>query len=31
MPIVMHKCNGSEWVVIQPFDDWIELFKEAID
>lgn len=27
MPIVMHKANGTEWVVIQPFDDWVELYK----
>lgn len=30
MPIVMHKCDRSEWVVVQPFDDWIELYKEWI-
>ena len=29
MPVVMHRRNRCEWVVIQPLDDWIELYKEA--
>lgn len=28
MPVVMHRRNDCEWVVIQPLDDWIELYKE---
>ncbi len=27
-PIVCHRKNHSEWVVIQPLDDWIELYRE---
>lgn len=26
MPVVMHRKNNCEWVVIQPLDDWIALF-----
>lgn len=26
MPVVMHRRNNCEWVVIQPLDDWIALF-----
>lgn len=26
MPIVIHRKNNCEWVVIQPFEDWIALF-----
>lgn len=29
MPVVMHRRNDCEWVVIQPLADWIELYKEA--
>ena len=28
MPVVMHRRNNSEWVVIQPLSDWIELYRE---
>lgn len=28
MPVVMHRKNHCEWVVIQPLEDWIELYKE---
>ena len=28
-PVVMHRKNNSEWVVIQPLDDWIEMYKET--
>ena len=27
MPIVLHRKNNSEWVVIQPLSDWINLFR----
>ena len=27
-PVVMHRKNHCEWVVIQPLEDWIELYKE---
>ena len=27
MPIVVHRKNDCEWVVIQPLSDWIELFR----
>ena len=30
MPVVMHRRNNCEWVVIQPLDDWIELYKEWV-
>ena len=26
MPVVMHRKNNCEWVVIQPLDDWMALF-----
>lgn len=29
MPVVMHRRNDCEWVVIQPLEYWIELYKEA--
>lgn len=29
MPVVMHRKNHCEWVVIQPLSDWIELYKEG--
>ena len=28
MPVVIHRKNNAEWVVIQPLSDWIELYKE---
>ena len=28
MPIVIHRKNNCEWVVIQPLEDWIELYRE---
>ena len=31
MPVVMHRKNHCEWVVIQPLVDWIELYKEGIN
>ena len=27
MPIVVHRKNNAEWVVIQPLKDWINLFR----
>lgn len=27
MPVVMHRRNNCEWVVIQPLEDWIKLYK----
>ena len=31
MPVVMHRKNNCEWVVIQPLADWIELYKVRED
>lgn len=28
LPTVMHKKNGTEWLVTMPLDDWIELYRE---
>ena len=28
LPIVIHRKNNCEWVVIQPLEDWIELYRE---
>ena len=28
MPVVMHRKNNCEWVVIQPLGDWINLYRE---
>ena len=30
MPVVMYRKNNCEWVVIQPLEDWIELYKEGM-
>lgn len=27
-PVVMHRRNNCEWVVIQPLETWIEMYKE---
>ena len=27
-PVVMHRKNHCEWVVIQPLKDWIERYRE---
>ncbi len=27
MPIVIHRRNECEWVVVQPLKDWIELYR----
>ena len=29
MPVVMHRKNNCEWVVVQPLDDWIKLYNES--
>lgn len=29
MPVVMHRRNNCEWVVIQPLSDWIQLYRES--
>lgn len=29
MPVVMHRKNNCEWVVIQPLKDWIEMYRES--
>ena len=28
MPIVVHRKNNCDWVVIQPLLDWIELYRK---
>ena len=28
MPLIMHRKNNCEWVVVQPLEDWIELYRE---
>jgi Holliday junction resolvase len=30
MPIVVHRKNNCEWVVVQPLEDWIALYKERM-
>ncbi|QIB68248.1 hypothetical protein Ami103574_02490 [Aminipila butyrica] len=30
MPIVAHRKNNCEWVIIQPLEDWIEMYKEGV-
>lgn len=29
MPVVMHRKNNSEWLVIQPLSDWIAIYREV--
>lgn len=29
MPVVFHRKNRKQWVVIQPLDDWIDLYENA--
>lgn len=29
MPVVIHRRNNCEWVVIQPLNDWINLYKNG--
>lgn len=28
MPVVFHRKNNCEWVVIQPIDDWLTIYRE---
>lgn len=28
-PVVIHRRNGREWVVIEPFENWIKRHKAA--
>ena len=28
MPAVMHRRNDCEWLVIQPLEDWLKLYRE---
>ena len=30
MPVVMHRKNNCEWVVIQPLEDWMRIYREAM-
>jgi Holliday junction resolvase len=27
LPVVMHRRNGGEWLVTQPLDEWINLYR----
>lgn len=27
-PVVMHRKNNADWVVVMKLDDWMELFRE---
>lgn len=29
IPVVMHKKNGTKWLVSMDLDDWLEMYKEA--
>lgn len=29
LPVVFHRRNHCEWVVVQPLTDWIEMYKES--
>jgi len=28
LPVVVHRKNRCEWVVVQPLADWLELYRE---
>lgn len=28
VPVIMHRKNSCEWVVVQPLEDWISLYRE---
>lgn len=30
LPVVMHRKNNCEWVVVQPLDDWLEMYKDHV-
>lgn len=27
MPVVAHRRNNCDWVIIQPLDDWIKIYR----
>lgn len=29
LPVVMHRKNGEQWVIIQPAEDWMLLYEAA--
>lgn len=29
LPVVMHRKNNHEWVVIQPLEDWIAMYSTS--
>ena len=29
LPVVMYRKNNSEWVVIQPINDWLMMYNES--
>lgn len=29
LPVVMHRKNNHEWVVIQPLEDWIAMYGKS--
>ena len=31
LPVVMHRRNNCEWVVIQPLEDWLALYGGWLD
>lgn len=31
LPVVFHRKNRCEWVVVQPAEDWMQLFKDSYD
>lgn len=31
IPVVMHRKNNNEWVVIQPLEDWIKMYRRNQD
>lgn len=28
LPVVMHRQNNAGWVVVQPLEDWLSLYRE---
>lgn len=31
MPVVMHRKNNREWLVTQPLEDWIRMYKAYLE
>ena len=29
LPVVVHRRNDCEWVVVQPLEDWLRLYSET--